>query len=84
MTRRLMADVHGLDLDQERERCIFIGDSPNDAPMFAHFPNAVGVANLRAFADHCEALPRWITHNSFGDGFVELGQRILAARNNAP
>src|SRR5260221_325649 len=27
-------------------RCAFIGDSPNDAPMFAHFPLSVGVANV--------------------------------------
>lgn len=80
MTRRLMADVHGLDVDQERERCIFIGDSPNDAPMFAHFPNAVGVANLRDFADRCAALPHWLTRARYGSGFVELGHRILAAR----
>ena len=31
-----------------RERFVFVGDSPNDAPMFAYFPNAVGVANVRA------------------------------------
>ena len=30
---------------------MFAGDSPNDQPMFAFFPNAVGVANVREMAD---------------------------------
>ena len=33
------------------KRFVFAGDSPNDAPMFGFFPNAVGVANVRGFLD---------------------------------
>ena len=47
MTRRLLRDEFGIDLDAERERFVFVGDSPNDAPMFEYFPYAVGVANVR-------------------------------------
>ena len=50
MTRRFVAEALGLDLDAERERFVFCGDSPNDAPMFGFFPNACGVANVRDFA----------------------------------
>ena len=38
MTRTLLAEEFGIDLDAERERFVFAGDSPNDAPMFAFFP----------------------------------------------
>ena len=37
--------------DAERGRFVYVGDSPNDAPMFAFFPNAVGVANVVPFLD---------------------------------
>lgn len=28
---------------------VFVGDSPNDGPMFSFFPKSCGVANVRAF-----------------------------------
>ena len=48
-TRRCLVEEFGSDIDvpAERARWIFVGDSPNDAPMFGWFPNAVGVANVR-------------------------------------
>src|SRR5438045_1433900 len=42
MTQRLFAEAFDTDLDAERARFLFVGDSPNDAPLFAYFPNAVG------------------------------------------
>jgi len=78
MTRTLLAEVFGIDLDAERARFVFIGDSPNDAPMFAFFPNAVGVANVRAFADRIAALPAWVTTNAAGAGFAEAVATLLA------
>ena len=80
-TARLMMREHfGLELDAERERCVFVGDSPNDAPMFAFFPNAVGVANVTDFRDRLEALPAWITPSRCGAGFVELARLLIDAR----
>jgi len=76
-TRRLFADVHGLDLDADRAHFVFVGDSPNDAPMFAHFPNAVGVANVRAFADRIPTLPAYVTEHEGGEGFAELARFLL-------
>src|SRR5437764_65640 len=34
MTRRLFAEAYGADLDHCRDEVVFIGDSPNDSPMF--------------------------------------------------
>jgi len=77
MTKRLLADAFGIDLDAERDRFVFAGDSPNDAPMFAYFPNAVGVANVRAFLDRIATPPAWITQREAGNGFVELVDALL-------
>jgi HAD superfamily hydrolase (TIGR01484 family) len=79
-TRLMMQEVFGVDLDAERRRHLFVGDSPNDAPMFGYFPDAVGVANVRNFADRMESLPRWITTQRSGAGFAELADALLAAR----
>lgn len=83
MVRRLMAEQFAIDIDAARERLVFVGDAPNDEPLFRHFPNAVGVANLRDFADRMEALPAWIADGRGGAGFVELTATLLAARNRA-
>jgi HAD superfamily hydrolase (TIGR01484 family) len=83
MARTMMAERYGIDLDAERSRIVFAGDSPNDEPMFAYFPNAVGVANVRDAAHRIKSLPPWITSSRAGAGFVELAQALLAARNRA-
>lgn len=62
------------------EEMIFIGDSPNDAPMFAAFSRSVGVANIKNFANSMEALPSWVTEARSGDGFVEFAEKMLSCR----
>ena len=78
MTRTLFADAHGIALDAQRDTFVFAGDSPNDAPMFGYFPNAVGVANLRRFIDRMPTPPAYITASEAGAGFVELVDFLLA------
>jgi hypothetical protein len=80
MTRRLMREAFGIDLDAERGAFVFAGDSPNDQPMFAFFPHAVGVANVADFAQRLEAKPRYVTNARAGTGFAELAQALIAAR----
>jgi HAD superfamily hydrolase (TIGR01484 family) len=77
MTRTLLAEVFAADLDAERERWVFAGDSPNDAPLFAYFPNSVGVANVRAFADRIATLPAYVTVGAGGAGFAEIAEVLL-------
>jgi HAD superfamily hydrolase (TIGR01484 family) len=76
----MMAELFGVDLGRQAERYVFSGDSPNDSPMFGFFPNAVGVANVRDFADAMPNLPRWVTAARSGAGFVELAQAVISAR----
>jgi HAD superfamily hydrolase (TIGR01484 family) len=79
MTRTLASEVFGVDLDALRERFVFAGDSPNDAPMFGYFPNSVGVANVRACLDRIAPPPSYVTYAEAGAGFVELADFLLAA-----
>ena len=79
-TRLLMAEVFEIDLDGRQAEFVFVGDSPNDAPMFGFFENAVGVANVADFLDQLPAKPAWVTSRPSGAGFAELANALLAAR----
>jgi HAD superfamily hydrolase (TIGR01484 family) len=79
-SKAMMGELFGVDLAAEAERYVFAGDSPNDSPMFGFFPNAVGVANVRDFADAMPHLPRWITAGRSGAGFVELAKALVESR----
>ena len=80
MTRILMREVFAIDLDAARREHVFVGDSPNDAPMFAHFPHAVGVANVRAFAGRLDHEPAYVTNAEAGAGFCEVVEALLSVR----
>jgi HAD superfamily hydrolase (TIGR01484 family) len=80
MTLVMLSEAFETDTEADRETVLFVGDSPNDAPMFAFFPNAVGVANIKAFAGSLAAEPRWVTERLGGHGFAELVDCLLEAR----
>jgi HAD superfamily hydrolase (TIGR01484 family) len=79
MTRKLMREELGIDVDRSRESVVYVGDSPNDAPMFDFFAKSVGVANLRRFAAMLEKAPKYVTSARAGAGFAELAEHLLAA-----
>ena len=79
--RALATERFGVDLDAERERWLFVGDSPNDEPGFAWFPNAVGVANVARFLDRIAHPPAWVTTAEGGEGFAELVETLLDRRS---
>jgi len=81
MTRQALIETFGIDATADRERIIFVGDSPNDAPMFAQFPNSVGVSNVRAFASTIEHLPRYVTASPSARGFIEFATKLLSLRS---
>ena len=80
MTRTMLREQFGVDLDARREDYVFVGDSPNDASMFDFFPNSVGVANVRRLADRIATPPKYVTLGEAGAGFAELADCLLAAR----
>ena len=80
MARNMLAQRHGVDWAQESERILFVGDSPNDAPMFGALPHSIGVANVTDVLDRLEHRPTWVTSARSGAGFVEFAQHLLALR----
>lgn len=80
MTRRFAAERLGVDLDLQKEAFVFVGDSPNDAPMFGFFPYSCGVANVRDFAGRLESEPAFVASRRGGAGFVEIAEMILSSR----
>lgn len=80
MSRRFLTEAFGIDSGSEIERIAYCGDSPNDAPMYAYFPNGIGVANIRPFAGMMSHLPRYVTDGEGGHGFAEFAAAVLAAR----
>jgi len=63
-----------------RETSLFIGDSPNDEPLFQGFAWSVAVGNLRRFLDRLTTMPRFITEGESADGFRETAKAILGKR----
>jgi HAD superfamily hydrolase (TIGR01484 family) len=80
MARRFLADVLRIDVDVARAQIAYCGDSPNDAPMFAFFPNSVGVANVLDFRAVIPQMPRYVTKAKGGEGFAELASALIEAR----
>ena len=79
MTQRFCREILNVELHDILEEAIFVGDSPNDAPMFAYFKHAFGVANVRDFTA-MDAYPAWLSKGRGGEGFVEIAHSLLEAR----
>ncbi len=82
MTRILFQEMFHQDLELVKQQVVFVGDSPNDMPMFEYFPNSVGVANVMQFTSQLSIQPAWVTEQEGGFGFVELAEAILKSREN--
>jgi HAD superfamily hydrolase (TIGR01484 family) len=78
MSKVMFREEFGENLETLRDQVIYTGDSPNDGPMFAYFPNSVGVANIRQFEGKMAHLPAWITEKEGGYGFAEMVNILLA------
>jgi HAD superfamily hydrolase (TIGR01484 family) len=83
MAKVALRDFFGLDWESARDAVIYVGDSPNDEPMFAAFPLSVGVANIHAFASRLKSNPAFVTAGHSGDGFVELAALLLDSRKTS-
>ena len=80
MLATMLASEFEIDAEKNRNAVLFAGDSPNDEPMFAHFPISCGVANIREFADRIQDPPGFLTRARGGEGFAELIDTVLAKR----
>ncbi|MCB0393366.1 MAG: HAD-IIB family hydrolase [Bdellovibrionales bacterium] len=75
-TKTYMKNEFGIDLNSQQSTCLFVGDSPNDEPMFKFFKNSFGVANIREFSDRLKHPPKFVSNFEGGLGFQEICQRI--------
>ena len=78
MTEMMFEEVFGHRLEDVKDRVIFIGDSPNDSPMFSYFPHSVGVANILQFMGMMDHSPAWVTKREGGYGFFEMVDILLS------
>ena len=76
-----LAERYGLDWKDAASSFVFIGDSPNDEPMFEAFPMSVGVANVSRFTDMMKYHPAYVTTKPGGLGFAELADIIVQYRS---
>jgi len=72
-----------MDLRSAARQILFVGDSPNDEPLFGFLPYSVAVAGLRRFTGLMKALPAYITSADGGAGFAEAVRVILSKRRSA-
>lgn len=81
--RRFLAE-RGLELEapEVQDSVLFIGDSPNDEPLFQALAASIGVANIRPFLSRLRHPPAYLTERPAARGFAEAVNLILARRNS--
>jgi HAD superfamily hydrolase (TIGR01484 family) len=85
--RRLLSDLFSFEMPPgptgryDGTGVCYIGDSPNDEPLFAALGDSIGVANIRDFLDRLEHRPRYLTVGESSNGFVEAADTILRKRS---
>ncbi|MBD3352855.1 MAG: HAD-IIB family hydrolase [Candidatus Lokiarchaeota archaeon] len=77
MTKIFSKEQLKIDLEKTPEKALFIGDSPNDQPMFNFFPISVGVQNINNFKDLINNFPTYVTKKPAGLGFAEIVKIII-------
>jgi HAD superfamily hydrolase (TIGR01484 family) len=80
MAERFLSRRFGWDPAADAERVVFVGDSPNDEPMFARFPLACAVANFRRYTGLVAREPAFIAERECGLGFAEIAAVLLERR----
>jgi len=80
MAERFLASHFGWKAGAGDREVVFVGDSPNDEPMFKRFPLACAVANIRRYAALLSHLPAYVATRECGEGFAEIAEVLLRNR----
>ena len=75
--RQYLSECHALDWSQQDQCVVYVGDSPNDEPLFESLPLSVGVANLAPHLLNMQHRPAYMTEQREALGFVELLNHLL-------
>ncbi len=78
-TLNFLKTEFGISGDEAKKVCAFSGDSPNDEPMFAYFPNSFAVANIKVFEHRLKNKPTYVSDKKGGYGFAQIASVLLAA-----
>lgn len=73
----MLKNEFGVSAEQAKEQAIFIGDSPNDEPMWEYFPDGFAVANIQNFWNDLKSHPRYVANKPGGQGFAEIAEALL-------
>ena len=70
-------------LNIQTTQILTIGDSLNDEALFdaGTFPVSVGVANLRKYFSMLHHMPRYLTANPEGHGFIEMVRTLVETKS---
>lgn len=80
MCRTFMKREFQKDLNEIQDETCFVGDSPNDEPMFEFFQNSFAVQNVTKFLPQLERQPRYIAPEEGGKGFAQIVNKLLSLR----
>lgn len=80
MSEVFLSEKLGWDPSREPDAVLFIGDSPNDEPMFERFNLSCAVSNFSHFQSLVRHLPAFITEQPYGRGFAEACSWVLYSR----
>jgi HAD superfamily hydrolase (TIGR01484 family) len=80
MVRRFLKKEWGARLASGARAWVYVGDSFNDAPLFAAFHLSIGVANVLDVLHALAAPPRFVTRHAEGRGFEEVARALLRQR----
>ncbi len=83
MTLQMMHELLGLSEGDLKNRSVFVGDSPNDEPMWEFFPKGVSVGDLSRYPQ-LKSPPTFQTRMKNAAGFVELAEHLLAQTGLTP
>jgi HAD superfamily hydrolase (TIGR01484 family) len=76
-------NTQGKPFDLIQEEIIYIGDSPNDEPLFKEIRTSIGVANIKRFLSDLNHVPAYITKKESAQGFCEAVRIILEKKRNS-
>ncbi|HEX4925451.1 MAG TPA: HAD-IIB family hydrolase [Bdellovibrionales bacterium] len=77
MCKEYLKNEFGLMASAIQKEIAFVGDSPNDEPMFKFFNNSFAVANIARFSDRLTSKPAHVAPSKGGRGFCEVARALL-------
>lgn len=63
-------------LEENQQNVIYVGDSPNDEPMFQYFDLSCAVANVREYLPLMKHHPKFVSRAKEGEGFLEIARHL--------